>query len=1306
MKIPLLSAFAANVSQHISFGDKNLMRENMGELALVSFLLNLLSLALPLALLQVYDRIIPNTSGSTLNLLAVGILIALALEAALRIVRSHITGWVGARFEHIAGCAAVEHLLRASSKDFDRDGAGVHLERLGSLATVKDFYAGQALLTMFDLPFVLVYIFLITMLGGWLIIVPLVVIAVFALMTLRSGEALRQKLAARMTADDRRLNFVMEVLSGIHTVKSMAMEALMQRRYERLQEGSAQADFNASIANAETMRISALFSQIATIGVVAFGCMMVIDGALTIGGLSACTMLAGRSLQPLHRLSAIWSRFQTIALARERIDKLLALPPETPPGMPILSPVEGHIELADVTYGFGEDKPNIINGVNLTVNPGETIGIVGSNGCGKSILLELMMGSITPNSGQVLIDGHNIEEINKNALKHEIAFMPQRGVVFNGTILENITMFNRKAIDKGLAAARLLGLDEVVSTLKFGYDTPVGDGVSESLPSGVIQRIVIARALLRTPKIVLFDEANSAVDSVGDNYIRAAIESLKGKCSMILVSSRPSIIKLTDRAYELKEGDLHPIEQKQEVKAPAAAVAAETATEAVKPTSARPQLATEESIESRQRRLAENVLTRFPVPTDFANCLLALLTALDWRGDLRRVSESLPHFVDTLDLTGFRNTMANLNYDSHPIRCSISEIDARATPCLFVPNNGPAQIVIKIEEDGEILVYDGESGEICAPDKPDAPGTSYVFKPIEEGADIRSVLQSRIGWFRTTIYRFRPLMWQIIALTLFLNFFALANPLFVMSVYDTAIPSGSFQTLGFITVGVVLALVFDFLLTQVRARAVAHIGSRLGFILGSTVFQRLLSLAPPYTERATVGSQLARIKDFESLRDFFEGPLAFVLFDLPFVFFFMAVMAWLGGPVALVLLVAIGAFVLMGLAMFPLVRNRIAIAGKSMAKRQEFLVELVGKIRTVKRAGAEDRWLERFREISGRASVADFHSSQMSLLVSTLAHIITVLSGLAVLIFSVYRNFEGLMTVGSVVASMVLVWRALGPLQTGALSILRLERVLSSIRQVDSLMNIKPERELKAGIRPLNRFTGRIVFSRVSFRYSNDADPALVGVNFQVEPGEVVAIVGPNGAGKSTILKLIAGLYSPQAGAIRIDEYDLRQLDPFDLRGSIGYVPQATSVFHGTIAQNLRLAAPTALDDELEQAAVQASVLEDINELPEGFETRLGDNRIERFSASFLQRISLSRAYLRKSPILLLDEPVNGLDFSGDKMFVSAINAMRGNTTILMVTHRPSHLKMADKIIVLQGGYVRMAGPAKDVIKQIPPDLL
>jgi ATP-binding cassette subfamily C protein LapB len=266
--------------------------------------------------------------------------------------------------------------------------------------------------------------------------------------------------------------------------------------------------------------------------------------------------------------------------------------------------------------------------------------------------------------------------------------------------------------------------------------------------------------------------------------------------------------------------------------------------------------------------------------------------------------------------------------------------------------------------------------------------------------------------------------------------------------------------------------------------------------------------------------------------------------------------------------------------------------------------------------------------------------------------------------------------------------------------------VVNSIKQIDNLMNLRPEREIRAVTRPPAKFKGHVVFSRVSFRYSADTDPALVGVSFDVQPGEVVGLIGPNGSGKSTALKLMSGLYQPQAGSVRIDNHDLRQIDPADLRSAIAYVPQTCNVFYGTIAQNLRLASPTALDEELRIAANQARVLEDIMALPEGFSTKLGDARMEHFSASFMQRLSLARAYLKRAPIMLFDEPVTGLDFTGDRYFMSMVNAIRGQSTIFIVTHRPSHLAVADKVMVFQNGYLRLAGAAKDVIKQIPPDLL
>jgi len=195
----------------------------------------------------------------------------------------------------------------------------------------------------------------------------------------------------------------------------------------------------------------------------------------------------------------------------------------------------------------------------------------------------------------------------------------------------------------------------------------------------------------------------------------------------------------------------------------------------------------------------------------------------------------------------------------------------------------------------------------------------------------------------------------------------------------------------------------------------------------------------------------------------------------------------------------------------------------------------------------------------------------------------------------------------------------------------------------------------------------------------------------------VVAIVGADGSGKSTLLKLIAGLYSPQAGNVMIDDLDIRQIDPIELRKAIGYAPQVPQLFFGTVAQNLRLAHPTATDADLREALALAGVWQEVAQLPRGLDTRVGDSQSNRISTSLTQGISLARAYVKKSPLLLLDEPVTGLDFDGDRCFREFVEAMRGKATVMMVTHRPSHLSLADQIIVLDKGAVRAAGPAAEI---------
>ncbi|MCR6632131.1 MAG: ABC transporter transmembrane domain-containing protein [Magnetospirillum sp.] len=710
--------------------------------------------------------------------------------------------------------------------------------------------------------------------------------------------------------------------------------------------------------------------------------------------------------------------------------------------------------------------------------------------------------------------------------------------------------------------------------------------------------------------------------------------------------------------------------------------------------------ASAQAIEHYQQHLAQNALGGFSAASDLAACLLPLLKALGWKGDPRNVAEALPHFANDLDLTGLRNVMANLNYSSRPERVTVEEIDPRLLPCLFLPDQQHA-LVIKSNRDGAVEVFDSATGEIRTLDHAQMRGTAYFFSPM--AADTGP---NRVGWFRTVLERFRPLFWQAFFVTLFLNLMSLGTPLFVMNVYDKVIGTGSIPTLVAFCMGVALALAFDTILRAVRARILAFIGARLDNIMGNNIFQHILSLPPGFTERATIGAQVARIKDFESVREFFTGPLATVFMELPFAIFYFAVIFMLGGVLALVPVIGTFLFILGGILVMPVVRKNVAIAGRAGSRRQEFLVETLGKMRAVKLSAGEHNWLKRYREMSARAAYGGFKNGVFASMITGGSNALIVTSGMATIAIGVLGVIDGTMTTGGLIAAMMLVWRVLSPLQTAFTLIQRIEQVRGSISQIDSLMNLKAERDPKAMVAPLKNLKGRVSFSRVSLRYSNDADPALVGVSFDVEPGEVVAVTGRNGSGKSTIIKLILGLYAPQAGSIRIDSSDIRQIDPIELRHAVSYVPQVCNLYFGTIAQNLRLAMPTATDSDIRWACEMADVWDEIQALPRGLETRVGDGSIDHLPTSFVQKLSLTRAYLKRSPLMLFDEPVNGLDFEGDRQFMQAVEFFRGQSTIFMVTHRPSHLRFADRILVFDGGYLRLAGPAEEVRARIPPDLI
>lgn len=522
-----------------------------------TIVINVLALAMPLALLQVYDRIIPNESYGTTTVLIVGVALAVVLEALLRYGRSHLLGAAGARYEHRASCAAFEHLLNADLAAYERVGSGALVERFNAVNTVKDFYSGQAILALFDLPFSALYVVLIWYIGGNLVLVPIALMALYLLLALSTGQVLSICVRRDLAAEELRIGFLIRILNGLHSIKSMALEKGLGRRFEHLQ-------FEKSVRAASVDRLTAsiseqgtALSQICTVGVVAAGAFAVMDGELTSGGLAACTLLAGRALSPLSNAAGFWARFQTIRAARNRVESIFEMPLDrSGTEAARMADLTGAFELRGLAFrSSGDDRP-ILRSIDLKVPAGSAISITGPNGSGKSLLLTLMAGLGDPSAGSVEYDGIRVTEISRESLRDQVVLLPQREILFQGTIIENLTIFRPELEARAMLVADALGIGDQIARLPRGYRTQTGDGAAHILSRSLIQQIAIARALVVPPKVLLFDDANSAIDGEGDRFVKEVLRHLKGRCTLVIVSHRPSVLRIADRVYQLIDGQL------------------------------------------------------------------------------------------------------------------------------------------------------------------------------------------------------------------------------------------------------------------------------------------------------------------------------------------------------------------------------------------------------------------------------------------------------------------------------------------------------------------------------------------------------------------------------------------------------------------------------------------------------------------------------------------------------------------------------------------------------------------------------
>lgn len=526
-----------------------------------SLSVNLLALALPFVVLQVYDRVIPNASTGTLTILALCLMAVICMDVVLRICRTAILSGTGARFEHRTTIQAMNALLHSEPSALKGYTPNTYMDQFQSVSKLRDFYSGQPAVLIMDIPFVLIFLTLITIMGGMLVLVPIGLLLIMGLRAWALSKSLRNTLDQHSQIDERRYNFLSETLGAVHTVKSLALEKVMSRRYERLQQQSALSVFDVAASHNTALAFTTFMSQLAVVSMVTFGSVFAASNQMTMGALAACTMLTGRVLQPVLRGISFWVSLQGVDQAKEKSEAILSLQSEQSHEAQIQvrpnDPVDGRIEFKRVTVADRNGSGNVLDDISLKVEPGEVIGIRGPNGCGKSVLLGLVNAMVEPSSGEVLIDDKPIEDFDIRALRQQIGYVGDKGKLFDGTILENVAMFREgEPLPRAIEVMGFLGLTEYITRLPNGLETKLSSSSADSLPMGIRQRIVIARALVNAPGVLLFDDANQGLDLQSDSQLLSALMDLKGTRTIFIACNRPSYLRSCDRIFELREGKL------------------------------------------------------------------------------------------------------------------------------------------------------------------------------------------------------------------------------------------------------------------------------------------------------------------------------------------------------------------------------------------------------------------------------------------------------------------------------------------------------------------------------------------------------------------------------------------------------------------------------------------------------------------------------------------------------------------------------------------------------------------------------
>jgi ATP-binding cassette subfamily C protein LapB len=442
---------------------------------------------------------------------------------------------------------------------------------------------------------------------------------------------------------------------------------------------------------------------------------------------------------------------------------------------------------------------------------------------------------------------------------------------------------------------------------------------------------------------------------------------------------------------------------------------------------------------------------------------------------------------------------------------------------------------------------------------------------------------------------------------------------------------------------------------------------------------------------------MGNMNEFNSLRDFMTSTTLIAFVDLPFIFFYIIVIWWIGGPLAWIPLSALPIGLLIGYMLQGPLSNLVRESVRLGTQKQATLAETLICLEPIKAFGAEGPMQSKWENQVGEVANMGLKAHVYTAVTANLSWFVQEMATVAVVVYGVYLIADREITLGALIVSWVLTRRTLAPLGQIASLMTRYQYARDALQFFDRMMELPVERPAGKSFVSRAKLEGKIEFRNVSFNYPGDPTPALNNISFTIQKGERVGIIGRIGSGKTTIEKLILGLYQPSAGAVLIDDIDIHQLDPADLRRDIGYVPQDVVLFYGTVRENIMIAAPYARDSDMLRAADIAGVSEFVKHNPQGYDLAIGE-RGESVSGGQKQTIAIARALLRTPPILLFDEPTNSMDTHTERIFMERLSQNLDEKTLVLVTHHHSVLPLIKRLIVLDAGQVVADGPKEQIL--------